>query len=464
MEIYCTRPGCPRPLNQFADLDDRTTLKTVQQKYCTACGMPLILDGRYLTERLLGQGGFGTAFLARDRRTPAMRLCAVKQFQPSGDLSPEQLAIAHTLFEREAIVLEQLGNQHPQIPDLFAFFPLEIPGKTAGTSEQFFYLVQEYIDGSTLEGELETKGPFSLADTIAVFEEILSILDFIHTRQVIHRDIKPSNIIRSNAGPLYLLDFGAVKQVAQTATLSAGGQSTGIYSMGFAPPEQMAGRTVFPATDLYALAVTCIVLLTGKDPQELFDAYSNQWNWRSHVPLPQSGSDAKEARFADLLDRLLLATPSERYQSVREVCEALNPPGSPVSAPPTPAPTPMGGASGSPVSRRRFSDREIQIAALFTGYEAGLGWIVLASLDLPPSVKTIAWLLFLSALYFAQATRAIQKYDLAILAGVSLAIVLIVEPLRIAFSWIAAIGLPISIALLAFVLTWVWLWLYRRFF
>lgn len=463
MEIYCTRPGCPRPLNQFADLDDRTTLKTVQQKYCTACGMPLILDGRYLTERLLGQGGFGTAFLARDRRTPAMRPCAVKQFQPSGDLSPEQLAIAYTLFEREAIVLEQLGNQHPQIPDLFAFFPLEVPGKTPGTAEQFFYLVQEYIDGSTLEQELKTKGSFSFADTIAIFEEILSILDFIHTRHVIHRDIKPSNIIRSNAGPLYLLDFGAVKQVAQTATLSAGGQSTGIYSMGFAPPEQMAGRTVFPATDLYALAVTCIVLLTGKDPQELFDAYRNQWNWRSHVRLPQSGSDTKPARFADLLDRLLLATPSERYQSVREVSDALNLPALAVSAPPTPAATPMGGASGSPLSRRRFSDREIEIAALFTGYEAGLGWIVLASLDLPPSVKTIAWLLFLSALYFAQATRTIQKYDLAILAGVSLAIVLIVEPLRIAFSWIAAIGLPVSIALLAFVLTWAWLWLYRHF-
>ena len=62
MEVYCTRPGCPRPQNYFGDLDDSATLKTVQQKYCTTCGMLLILVGRYLPLKLLGQGGFGAAF------------------------------------------------------------------------------------------------------------------------------------------------------------------------------------------------------------------------------------------------------------------------------------------------------------------------------------------------------------------------------------------------------------------
>lgn len=64
MKIHCTRPGCPRPENIFADLDEKTTLKTVQQKYCTTCGMPLILDGRYLPQSLLGKGGFGAAFFS----------------------------------------------------------------------------------------------------------------------------------------------------------------------------------------------------------------------------------------------------------------------------------------------------------------------------------------------------------------------------------------------------------------
>ncbi len=147
MEIYCTRPGCPRPQNFFADLDNRATLQTTQQRYCTSCGMPLILLNRYIPSRLLGRGGFGAAFLARDRYTPAMRQCVVKQFQPSGNLNPQQLRTAQELFEREAEVLEQLGSTHPQIPDLYASFSLTTPSMMPGKEDQFFYLVQEFIDG-----------------------------------------------------------------------------------------------------------------------------------------------------------------------------------------------------------------------------------------------------------------------------------------------------------------------------
>jgi serine/threonine-protein kinase len=111
MEVYCTRPGCPRPQNFFSDLDDSNSLKTVQQKFCTTCGMPLILSGRYLPVKLLGQGGFGTAFLARDRYTPAMRQCVAKLLQPPANLNPQQLQIAQNLFEREAAVLEELERQ-----------------------------------------------------------------------------------------------------------------------------------------------------------------------------------------------------------------------------------------------------------------------------------------------------------------------------------------------------------------
>lgn len=160
MELYCTRSGCPRPQNYFVDLDDSATLRTVQQKYCTACGMPLILVGRYLPLRLLGQGGFGAAFLARDRYTPGMRQCVVKQFKPSGDLSSNQLELAQKLFEREAEVLEELGTQHDQIPNLFAFFELSVPSLQPGKQDSFFYLVQEFIDGKNLEEELQQKASF----------------------------------------------------------------------------------------------------------------------------------------------------------------------------------------------------------------------------------------------------------------------------------------------------------------
>ena len=255
MEIYCTRPSCSRPINTFPDLDSGATLKTVQQKYCTACGMPLILSGRYLPQKLLGQGGFGAAFLARDRYTPTLRYCVVKQFQPAGNLTPDQLQIAQNLFEREAAALEKLGNRHPQIPDLFAFFPLITPGSQPGKQEEFFYLVQEFVDGQDLEQAQAQKGQFSEKEGVEILTSMLKVLSFVHNNGTIHRDIKPSNIVQGRNGLLYLLDFGAVKQVASVAA-SGQEQSTGIYSMGFAPPEQMAGNAVYPSTDLYALAVT----------------------------------------------------------------------------------------------------------------------------------------------------------------------------------------------------------------
>ena len=282
METYCTRPNCPRPHNVFPDLDNKNILKTVQQKFCTSCGMPQILIGRYVPIKLLGRGGFGAAFLSIDRYTPKMRHCVVKQFLPSGDLSPDQLEIAQALFEREAEALENLGNPHPQIPNLLAFFELSVPSTASHQPTQFFYLVQEFIDGENMEEALERKGTFSQSETLEVLREVLRVLKFVHDNGSIHRDIKPSNIMRDRKGRIFLLDFGAVKQVTSS---QGGGQhrSTGIYSMGFAPPEQMAGGVVYPATDLYALGVTCITLLTGKQPMELYDAYSNTWDWRAYV-------------------------------------------------------------------------------------------------------------------------------------------------------------------------------------
>jgi serine/threonine protein kinase len=324
MELYCTRPSCPRPRNVYPDLDNKNTLTTVTQKFCTTCGMPLILAGRYLPTRLLGKGGFGTAFLAIDRYTPAQRQCVVKQFLPAGKFTPAQLQTAQDLFAREAAVLEELGHQHNQIPDLFAFFPLNV-NNSGGKPEDFFYLVQEFIDGEDLEKELARQKFFSEEQALEILESMLPVLEFVHQRGVIHRDIKPSNIMRDRRGRLYLLDFGAVKQA--TAGNAPQQKSTGIYSLGFAPPEQMAGDQVFPATDIYALAVTVISLLTGKEPQDLLDSYTGQWQWRNYVQV----SD----RLGTVLDKMLRPIPSERYASATEVIAALagNNPVKPITSP-----------------------------------------------------------------------------------------------------------------------------------
>jgi serine/threonine protein kinase len=465
MEICCTRPSCPRPTNYFADLDDNATLKTTQQKYCTTCGMPLMLLGRYLPVKLLGKGGFGAAFLARDRYTPAMRQCVVKQFQPSGDLSPDQLQLAQSLFEREGQVLEQLGN-HPQIPDLLAFFELDVPNRTA-KPDRFFYLVQEFIDGQNMEQELEQKGKFSEAEITQLLEEVLRVLKFVHENGSIHRDIKPSNIMRRRDGRVYLLDFGAVKQVTTAPVAGQVGRaSTGIYSMGFAPPEQMQGNTVYPATDLYALAVTGIMLLTGKDPSELYDAYSNSWNWKGQVKV----SD----RLAATLEKMLLPTPSQRFQSADEALAALKPIVAAPSPAPTPAPTPAPVRKPSPaptpaptpapvavkgsappiprstsLPRPRFSTLEILGGAAFTGFEGGLWAIALSSL-LGTTISPGFWLILagvVGAFIFAQSQRWIEKVDLLIIAAITLGLVMFV-PLLNSVIGIVSVGVATTQAIL----------------
>ena len=450
MKIYCTRPSCfGADRNNFTDLEDPMLLKTVQQKFCTTCGMPLILDGRYLPERLLGKGGFGTAFLAKDRRSPTFKYCVVKQFQPSSDLSPQQLATAQNLFEREAHVLEKLGNQHPQIPDLFAYFPLEAPGWQSSKAQQFFYIVQEYIKGENLETELATKGQFSEIEVREVLQEILKILEFVHDHDVIHRDIKPSNIMRDEQGHLHLLDFGAVKQVTQ----NPGGQSTGIYSLGFAPPEQMRGYTVFPSTDLYALAVTCLVLLTGKEPQELFDSYSDQWRWKQLV----SVSD----QLAPIFDRMLLPTPSDRFGSATQVLTALNP----VSIPPIPqlssvSPPPVSASSTQlqPVVPPRFtSPLELLSSAAFTGFELGvlacLGFAVFKGFGFSPVVLSIIGLVASIGLILAVYRRWIEwGIDFIIIAFISIGILYFIL-LKLSSFYVNLTMVPFITAILAVAVT-----------
>jgi serine/threonine-protein kinase len=446
MDLYCTRPGCPKPVNPFVDLDDPAILKSVPQKYCTRCGMPLILIGRYLPLKLLGRGGFGAAFLARDRYTPKLRQCVVKQFQPASHFTPSQLQVAQELFEREAQALEDLGNAHPAIPDLYAFFELTVPSYPPGQQVKFFYLVQEFIDGETLETELAKQGPFSPQDVTIVLQEVLAILQFVHDHGSIHRDIKPSNIMRNPEGRIYLLDFGAVRQAAK-----ANVKSTGIFSEGFAPPEQMRGGEIYPSSDLYALAVTALVLLTGRLPDELYDARNDVWQWRAYAPQVSNS-------LAQVLNRMLNSSPSQRFQSASEVLAALTPQASspasltsppspsPISSslvpnpqPPIPNPQPSSRPSLSPPpSIAPFSTLELLANAGFTGFTGGIIGIALASLLGTTLISGGFWLLLLLGLVVLQSRRIIERVDLLIIMGVSLALVLLVAPLR------QIIALPIA--------------------
>jgi serine/threonine protein kinase len=322
MDIYCTRPSCPDPINAIPDLDDGTFFRAIQQRYCATCTMPLILDGRYLPLKRLGGGAFGTTFLGLDLRSAKQRHCVIKQLQLRNNLSANQIEGVKRAFRREAEILEVLGDNHHQIPTLFAYFGLTAPAfmgsrepdPQRNATEEYIYLVQEYVQGQDLDKELRQHGKFSEADVLEMMRQVLPILQFVHTHGAIHRDIKPSNLMRDQNGRIYLIDFGAVKQVTTGVPLKSNSLVFG--TLGFAPPEQIAGKQVYPSTDLYSLAVTALCLLTGQSPEALLDVNGDFWNWQPFVQL----SD----RLSHLLEKMLEFVPGRRFQTADEVFAAIS--------------------------------------------------------------------------------------------------------------------------------------------
>ncbi|NEO27250.1 MAG: SUMF1/EgtB/PvdO family nonheme iron enzyme, partial [Kamptonema sp. SIO4C4] len=273
---------------------------------------------RYYAERILGEGGFGRTFLAVDEDKPSKPSCVIKQFFPQAQ-GTDSIQKASELFAQEAQRLEELG-QHPQIPDLLAYF----------TSEGRQYLVQEYIEGKTLQQELDQNGGFSETQIWGVLQDLLSVLQFVHSQQIIHRDIKPENIIRRNSDKkLVLVDFGAAKSVQPLQRSVTGTQ---IGSAEYCSPEQNVGKAKF-ISDLYSLGVTCLHLLTQESPFELYDVMEAEWVWRDFL----QGNGVSD-KLGQILDQLVETKPKKRYQSVKAVLEAINPQS---ASSPQPAPTPQ---------------------------------------------------------------------------------------------------------------------------
>ncbi|HEY9641948.1 MAG TPA: serine/threonine-protein kinase [Coleofasciculaceae cyanobacterium] len=294
---YCLNPACNNPQN------------LTHTEICQACGSKLLLRDRYKVVQALGQGGFGATFLAKDEILPGNPYCVIKQLRPVAS-SPNVLQMARELFQREANTLSRVGS-HPQVPRLLDYFEVS----------QEFYLVQEYISGSTLQQEVKRSGPFSEAGVKQFLSEVLPMLQYIHSQQVIHRDIKPANLIRrSQDKKLVLIDFGAVKDKVNPIHAGASEQTAltqyAIGTPGYAPPEQMAMRPVY-ASDIYALGVTCLYLLTGKSPKDMdYDPATGEILWRHQVHI----SD----HFAEVLKKMLEVSVRHRHQSANDVLRALD--------------------------------------------------------------------------------------------------------------------------------------------
>jgi serine/threonine protein kinase, bacterial len=265
-------------------------------------------DERYQVLQVLGDGGFGQTFLAEDTQMPSRRKCVIKQLKPISD-NPEVYQIVQERFQREAAILEQLGEEHPQIPRLYAYIQ-------EGTQ---FYLVEEWIEGPTLTQKVQN-GVLDEASVRDILISLLPVLDYVHQHRMVHRDLKPDNIIlrQSDQQPV-LIDFGTVKETMHTVLNSQGQSARSIVvgTPGYMPSEQLAGRPVY-SSDLYSLGLTAIYLLTGKVPQQFeTDPETGKLLWQPH-------ETNLSPDFVAIVEKSIHLQPSHRFATASQMLEALD--------------------------------------------------------------------------------------------------------------------------------------------
>jgi serine/threonine-protein kinase len=272
--------------------------------------METILAGHYQIVRYLGGGGFGQTFLAKDTHLPGNPLCVVKQLKPQLS-DPASLETAKRLFDREAETLYRLGDKHDQIPRLLAHFE----------QNKEFYLVQEFIDGHPLDREIIQGQKLSEVSVIALLQDLLQVLAFVHEQNVIHRDIKPANLIRRRTdGKIVLIDFGVVKEVSLQAanTHRQTSVTVTVGSPGYMPSEQVAGRPHF-SSDIYAVGMLCMQALTGLTPRQFpQDSRTGEFTCAS-----LSDCVLISLSLSEIVDKMVRYDYRQRYQTATEALEAL---------------------------------------------------------------------------------------------------------------------------------------------
>ena len=260
-----------------------------------------VLSDRYQIQDVIGIGGMGSVYRARDLHFPnVVKLVAVKEMI---NQSPDPL-VRETIvknFEREANILVTLN--HPAIPRIFDFF----------THDERSYLVLELVFGKDLEAILKsTLDPIREDQVILWAIEVCDVLEYLHTHKpepIIFRDIKPQNLMINQQNHVVMVDFGIAK------IFKTGQKGTMIGTEGYSPPEQYRGDATFQ-TDIYALGATMHHLLTRRDPRlEAPFSFSDR---------PIRGINPNVSVELDsIINKALCYKPEDRFQFVTEMKAAL---------------------------------------------------------------------------------------------------------------------------------------------
>ncbi|HLO50016.1 MAG TPA: serine/threonine-protein kinase [Kamptonema sp.] len=289
---YCINPKCQNRQNPDA------------AKYCQACGTALLIGDRYRIIQPLRSLQFAhptEIFEVEDWGTNEKEWRTRKVLKILKSTNNFHL---FNLFKQEARVLMWL--RYPEIPKVEPDGYFRISPHSS--SQQLLCLVMDKIPGENLGKWLEKNQPISQAIALAWLPQITAILDVIHSQNIVHRDIKPSNLILKPNGKLALIDFGSVK--VKNCEIAPVG------SWGYAPPEQLAGKTV-QQSDFFALGRTLVHLLTGRTPTDFpVDESTNQLIWRDPTL-------KIESLFGDLIDEMMNEKPEKRPKTTRFIFKRL---------------------------------------------------------------------------------------------------------------------------------------------
>ena len=258
-----------------------------------------LLGTRYEILQLLGQGGMGAVYRARDLELD--RIVALKVIRPELAIHPEILQ----RFKQELILARQITHRN-----VIRIFDL---GEASGIK----FITMEFIEGQDLKSLITEKGRLSNDEVVRIAEQICAALEVAHGEGVVHRDLKPQNIMLDKNGRVAVMDFGIARSV------EAGGMTqTGMLvgTPDYMSPEQVMGERVDVRADLFAVGVILYEMLAGSLPYKAESTQAAMYKRTRELPKPLSEVEPTvPALLSDVVTKCLQIDPKLRYQSAREI-------------------------------------------------------------------------------------------------------------------------------------------------
>jgi serine/threonine protein kinase/tetratricopeptide (TPR) repeat protein len=263
-----------------------------------------LLGARYQVLRILGQGGMGAVYQARDQELD--RIIALKVIRPELASNPDILA----RFKQELILSRNITHKN-----VVRIFDL---GEAEGTK----FITMEFVEGEDLRSVLRREGKFSAKEAVTVVQQICRALDAAHSEGVIHRDLKPQNVMRDPQGRVVVMDFGLARSLESEGMTQTGAL---VGTLEYMSPEQALGASLDQRSDLFAVGLIFYELLTGKAPYKADTAIASLMMRTHERAIPASDVDASvPVSLSTIVSRCLERDPKDRYQSAAELLKELD--------------------------------------------------------------------------------------------------------------------------------------------